>query len=139
MPTLINNMDSVKQVVSFDGMRYGRKSYPTDFDAVMEKWNKVFIAIEFSRMEEKNKFGQELCYCNWVDAVSEVRHYATYIQCVHNVPNHLPVDAAGCRVVKVRRNKEWLEMPPFMSITLREYVDSILDTYLPEWDWRNEK
>lgn len=118
------------QPLYFERCTFGTIS-PTDFDAVYEFRNKVFVAIEVKHKNAPEPNGQKLAYERFVEAVSHkpgVTAVAFY--CEHEVPADRPVMLHSVRAKMVYTDIgsgsfRWFSYPekPFVVLKINDLLD----------------
>ena len=86
---IIQFPDKAKQLIRFDGLRYGSIT-PTDIDGFAEIHNKATIFIELKYCEFPNRiylpYGQRLALTRTVDDIERSGKLARLFVCSHNIP-----------------------------------------------------
>lgn len=119
----IRDRDQATQIVSFDGMQWGR-IYPTNIDGFLEFGDKIFIFIEMKYGESELGTGQRLAFERLVDIVGKTKS-AILIIGTHDCPPGKDVDMANCLVTKYRSRKKWFK--PKRPITIKRLADIFIE------------
>lgn len=82
----INNRDRIKQIIDFDGLKYGT-IMPTDVDGFIEYKNKAYVIIEMKHRDKEVQKGQLIAIERVVNDLSRCGKLATAFVCEHNIDN----------------------------------------------------
>jgi len=104
---LIRNREKAKQILAFDGMKYGKCS-PTDIDVSMDWQGKTFVFVEMKGRGAPLTLGQRLHLEGLCKAIVAGGKHAYAILAVHDEPNtEQDVEVAICEPLRIFDGKEW--------------------------------
>ena len=126
---MFNNFDRGRQLVLFDGIKYGRMM-PTDFDAVIEYKNLMWIIFEVKSEGKALPKGQRLSLERFIKDVKKAGKHGIVIVAEHNETDPLKsVIMANCKVREVYTTEglHWDKLDrPFRA---KEIADSYIKYY----------
>ena len=104
--------ERMKQIINFDGMKYGENKTitPMDIDLFFEERGNTFVFAELKYGSAIQKFGggQKLALERLADALFDAGRQSVVFLCRHNVKNrHADVMARTAHVEKVYYNHKW--------------------------------
>lgn len=127
--TLINNRDKAKQLLAFDGMKYGL-CRPTDIDISMDFQQKCFVFVELKTLGAPLTTGQKVHLQGLVDAIVAGGKQATAILAHHSTPEcEHDVHCAESVVHSVYTGGRggWEKIHPLT--TLNDFIKLVHETY----------
>jgi hypothetical protein len=119
--TEIRNRQHIRQVKSFEGLRWGTGS-PTDIDAFIDFNNKVFIFVEAKRGAAALPRGQSLALERLCDACGTPERYCIVFNVQHDQAED-DIRLGECEVGRYYHNKKW--STPKTKINLKDAIDSV--------------
>ena len=124
----IKSRDRAKQLVSFEGIEFGERIWPTDFDAVIEWHDKAWLLFEVKMYDVDVPSGQRIAIERFVRDVHRAGKNAMAAVVQHCVtdPNET-VTLAKCRVREIYVSGEFRWRPPNRPVTALEVADEFLD------------
>lgn len=121
----IKNRNYIQQIKDFSGLKWGN-IYPTDIDGFFEMDNKIFVFIELKFKGVPLQGGQGLAFERLVDMFPKEKN-AIFIIARHDEPSEKDIDAASCKVMRYRFQREWKE--PKKNITVKELCDKFIKKF----------
>lgn len=114
--SLVNNMDRLEQPLLFDGLDLPDGIHPTDFDAVLEFDDRLWLFFEVKVWGKKPPWGQSLAYKRTIAAInnSPANHgkFAVALLAWHNQPTNEKIQLKDCTVVQWYNGVgDWVDMP----------------------------
>jgi len=113
----IRNIDSYKQLISYEGMMRHRKITPTDIDGLIDYAGNAFIFLECKMKGKDMDYGQRRAYENIIDALYESGKPSCCIHFEHEMGIDDIIIAKDCKVVEIYFQHEW-----------RPYHNTVLNT-----------
>lgn len=97
----------IKQVISFDGMRYGTIT-PTDIDLCIEYHDKAVVLLEYKLKGYGMPKGQRICLERIANDIERSGREATVMLCEHDVADvNQPVKGGDARVKAIYYKHQW--------------------------------
>ena len=82
----INNRERMRQIINYDGLRYGNIT-PTDIDGLVEYKNKAYVIIEMKHGSKEVPKGQRIALERIADDLSAQGKLVAVFVCEHDVDN----------------------------------------------------
>lgn len=128
---LIHNESNLRQIVDFNGLRYGPIS-PTDIDAQLEFDNRLFIFIEAKFGDAKVPIGQRLALERMCDAIHAPPHrYAVVLVASHQTEKGKNIDLGAAKLTAYRYGGKWKNATDDTA-TVRSSVDFFINKVMGE-------
>lgn len=126
----IKSRHRAKQLISFEGIEYGERIWPTDFDALIEWHDKAWLIFEVKIWDKDVPYGQKLALERFVKDAYHAGKMAIAAVVEHNVTNpDDDVTLADCVVREVFVSGEHRWRPPSEAMTAQRLADSYI-TYV---------
>lgn len=103
---LIQNRDRMKQLISFEGMKFDGVT-PTDIDCFFEKNDRYFVFYEYKYDHAQIPEGQELALTRIVNALDSTGREAILLWCSHHAPQGEDIQAKDAIVVGAYYKHKW--------------------------------
>lgn len=126
----IKSRHRAKQLISFEGIEYGERIWPTDFDALIEWHDKAWLIFEVKIWDKDVPYGQKLALERFVKDAGHAGKDAIAAVVEHNLTNpDDDVTLADCTVREVFVSGEYQWRPTSKPMTAQELADSYI-TYV---------
>lgn len=123
----IRSRRRAKQIVSFEGVEFGRRIWPTDFDAVIEWRDKAWIAFEVKLWDKDVPYGQKLALMRFANDTHKAGKTSLAAVVEHRVVDpEQDVRLADCTVreIFVGGERDW--KPTLCPMTAQELADDFI-------------
>ena len=123
----IKSRSRAKQLISFEGMEFGERIWPTDFDALIDWRNKAWLVFEVKVYDKDVPYGQKLALERFVKDACKAGKRAVAVVVEHTVldPNQ-DVTLVDCMVREVFVSGENRWRPPNRAMTAQEFADTYI-------------
>lgn len=109
MSTLVKNLEKLNRPIIFDGLK-SRTCSPTDFDSVMEFYNKYLIITEVKEIGVDITLGQQITTTRIIDAWNSDKNKIGIIILTHHSSADSMVILANTTISKVYMNGKWIDL-----------------------------
>lgn len=118
---MFRSPDRARQLILFDGIKYGNIA-PTDFDAVIEYKDRVWLVFEVKLADKELPRGQRLALERLIGDAKKAGKHGMAIVCEHRVLDPLQdVILADCMVREVYTTEmlRWFQLrKPFRAVVV---------------------
>jgi len=128
----IKSRHRAKQLISFEGIEYGERLWPTDIDALIEWHDKAWLIFEVKIWDKDVPYGQKLALERFVKDASRAGKEAIAVVVEHHLTNpDEDVTLADCTVREIFVSGEHRWRPTSEPMTAQELADSYI-TYIEQ-------
>lgn len=123
----IRSRRRAKQLISFEGIEYGERLWPTDFDALIEWHDKAWLVFEVKVYDKDVPWGQKLALMRFVQDAHKAGKSAVAAVVEHHVLDpEQDVTLADCHVREVYASPECRWRPTRRDMTAQELADEYI-------------
>lgn len=123
----IRSRRRAKQLVSFEGIEFGERLWPTDFDALIEWRDKAWLVFEVKLWDKDVPYGQKLALERFVRDVRKAGKHAVAAVVQHHVEDpEVDVRLSDCEVREVFVSGQERWRPPDRPMTAQELADGYI-------------
>ena len=124
--------DRMKQLIDFEGLRYGDKGAPTDIDGLIEYKNKGYIIIELKHNSKGMPDGQRWAIERMVKDFKNAGKISIGIVAEHDVDVQYAIPCRDCIVreyyLSTSKNIQWRKT--ISCVTVGKMIDEFIELYL---------
>lgn len=132
---MFKNPDRGRQLILFDGIRYGNIA-PTDFDAVIEYKNRIWLIFEVKLADKGLPKGQRLALERLIKDIGKAGKHGIAMVCEHHVLDPLQnVVLADCMVREVYTTETQRWVPLRRPFGVATVANSYLRHYEGDLVW----
>ena len=123
----IKSRSRAKQLISFEGIEFGERLWPTDFDALIEWHDKAWLVFEVKLWDKDVPYGQKLALERFVKDAHRSGKRAVAAVVEHHLTNpDDDVTLADCTVRELFMSGENVWRPPSRPMTAQELADEYI-------------
>lgn len=123
-----SNINRGRQLLLFDGMQYGNIT-PTDFDAVIEYKNRLWVVFEAKLAGKDVPIGQKLALERFVQDIKGVKKHGVALVVEHNTNLDEDIILRDCLVRELFSTEglEWRK--PRKTLTAKQAADEYISHF----------